>query len=71
MMPKFEKIFLIIQIILVKHVYMKLLKFMQYHVLNYLLKHDIDVNIVNKDGVTALHRAVDLGKYYIISKQNK
>lgn len=26
-----------------------------------LLKHDIDVNIVNKDGVTALHRAVDLG----------
>jgi ankyrin repeat protein len=27
-----------------------------------LLKHDIDVNIVNKDGVTALHRAVDLGK---------
>ena len=35
---------------------------MQFHVLNYLLKHDIDVNIVNKDGVTALHRAVDLGK---------
>lgn len=26
-----------------------------------LLKHEIDVNIVNKDGVTALHRAVDLG----------
>lgn len=29
-----------------------------------LLKHDIDVNIVNKDGVTALHRAVDLGEDY-------
>jgi ankyrin repeat protein len=27
-----------------------------------LLKYDIDVNIMNKDGVTALHRAVDLGK---------
>jgi hypothetical protein len=27
-----------------------------------LLKHEIDVNIMNKDGVTALHRAVDLGK---------
>lgn len=27
-----------------------------------LLKHEIDVNIMNKDGVTALHRAVDLGR---------
>lgn len=27
-----------------------------------LLKHEIDVNIMNKDGVTALHRAVDLGE---------
>ena len=27
-----------------------------------LLRHEIDVNIMNKDGVTALHRAVDLGK---------
>jgi ankyrin repeat protein len=27
-----------------------------------LLKHDVDVNIVNNDGITALHRAVDLGK---------
>lgn len=27
-----------------------------------LLKHNIDVNIVNNDGITSLHRAVDLGK---------
>jgi ankyrin repeat protein len=33
-----------------------------------LLKHDIDVNIVNKDGVTALHRAVDLGKLNVYQK---
>jgi ankyrin repeat protein len=33
-----------------------------------LLKHDIDVNIVNKDGVTALHRAVDLGKKRTLAK---
>jgi ankyrin repeat protein len=32
-----------------------------------LLKHEIDVNIVNKDGVTALHRAVDLGKCFLIA----
>ncbi|CAF0921417.1 unnamed protein product [Adineta steineri] len=29
--------------------------------IEFLVKHDIDINIVNKDGVTALHRAVDLG----------
>lgn len=28
----------------------------------FLLKHEIDVNITNKEGVTALHRAVDLGE---------
>lgn len=28
----------------------------------FLLKNEIDVNITNKEGVTALHRAVDLGK---------
>jgi ankyrin repeat protein len=27
-----------------------------------LLKHDVDVTVMNNDGVTALHRAVDLGK---------
>jgi ankyrin repeat protein len=27
-----------------------------------LLKHEVDVNIVNNDGITPLHRAVDLGK---------
>ena len=31
-----------------------------------LLKNDIDVNIINKDGVTALHRAVDLGRNKIL-----
>lgn len=33
-----------------------------------LLKFDIDVNIVNNDGVTALHRAVDLGTSYFTNR---
>lgn len=36
-----------------------------------LLKHEIDVNIVNKDGVTALHRAVDLGMLRMISANHE